>query len=152
MKRILPALLLALAVAGAPAHAQPDRSAKHDGSGILQQLQKADANADGQTSRAEVTAFRAKQFKRLDRDKDGLVSASDVPAMAKGRMPEGMSVDQMFKTFDKSGDGKVSREEFVSGPMPAFELVDSNKDGVVSTAELDAARARSAGGQGQRRP
>lgn len=137
--RIFPLVLapvgLMLAACGS-ANAQ-----QHDGSRIIQQLEKADANKDGSVSRAEFTAFRETQFTRMDRNKDGVVTASDIPRRAAKRMPEGLSIDQLVKQLDANGDGKISQQEFVTGPTPAFDRVDANQDSVVTKAELDAARA-----------
>ena len=49
----------------------------------------------------------------------------------------------MIKTWDKDGDGAVSKDEWVSAGRPAerFDIVDANKDGKITAAELEAAMA-----------
>ena len=49
----------------------------------------------------------------------------------------------MIKAWDKNGDGGVSKDEWVAAGRPAerFDLIDANKDGKISTAELEAAMA-----------
>ena len=43
--------------------------------------------------------------------------------------------DTSIASFDKSNDGKVSREEF-TGPAPRFPILDHNNDGVISGDEI----------------
>lgn len=137
MKLILPIALLALAAMPACAQ-QPQR----DGTRLLDQLEKADTNGDGSISRQEFVANRETQFTRLDRNHDGFMTQGDIPRMVKRRRPEsGASIDQMIAALDKDGDGKVSRDEFVNGPAPVFNLADKDGDGVVTKAELESARA-----------
>ncbi|OYW18045.1 MAG: hypothetical protein B7Z52_05745, partial [Burkholderiales bacterium 12-64-5] len=117
MLRLLPAALLALS-ACAPAQAQ-DR----DGARLIEQIEKADANGDGAISRTEFTAYRSTQFGRLDRNKDGFVTDSDIPAALQKRLPPEMSIDKLKAAFDANGDGKLSQQEFVNGPTAAFDRV-----------------------------
>ncbi len=135
MKSVLPLAFLAV-VACSSASAQ-----QHDGSRIIAQLEKADANRDGAVSRDEFTTFRATQFQRIDRNNDGYMTDIDMPAFAKNRIPEEMSIETLKANFDVDRDGKVSKPEFVNGPALMFDRVDTNKDNIVNRAELEAARA-----------
>ncbi len=49
----------------------------------------------------------------------------------------------MIKNWDKNGDGAVSRDEWTAAGRPAerFDMVDANKDGKITAAELEAAMA-----------
>lgn len=49
----------------------------------------------------------------------------------------------IVKTWDKDGDGAVSRAEWLAAGRPAerFDLVDADKDGKVTPAEMEAAIA-----------
>lgn len=49
----------------------------------------------------------------------------------------------MIKNWDKDGDGSVSKDEWVAAGRPAerFDIVDANKDGKITAAELEAAMA-----------
>lgn len=135
MKFLLPLALLPL-VACEPASAQ-----QHDGSRMIAQLEKADANHDGVVSRNEFTAFRTTQFARIDRNNDGFMTDNDIPAFAKKRIPEEMSIETLKASFDVNKDGRISKVEFVNGPALMFDRVDANKDNVVTQQELEAARA-----------
>lgn len=50
----------------------------------------------------------------------------------------------IVKTWDKNGDGAVSKDEWVAAGRPAerFDIVDANHDGKVTADELAAAMAR----------
>ena len=52
---------------------------------------------------------RAKAFTRIDANHDGVITLQEYLAAQKGT-----NLEQRFKTFDKNGDGQLSREEFVS--------------------------------------
>ena len=57
----------------------------------------------------------------------------------------------IVKQWDKDGDGSVSKDEWVAAGRPAerFDAVDANKDGKITTAELEAAMAAMRARQGQ---
>ncbi|MCR5873015.1 EF-hand domain-containing protein [Phenylobacterium sp. J426] len=57
---------------------------------------------------------------------------------AAAQMP---SPAEIVKAWDKDGDGAVSKDEWVAAGRPAerFDLVDADKDGKVTAAELEAA-------------
>ena len=105
---------------------------------LLERVGAADTNRDGAITRAEMLTFRAANFSRLDRNGDGVLKRSDIPAMAK-RFNPNIDFDQLVKQFDANKDGAVSRAEFVEGPTAVFDLADVNKDGVLTTAERNAA-------------
>jgi Ca2+-binding EF-hand superfamily protein len=130
---ILPILLLLAAFAN-PAECK----AASNNAVLLEQLEGADSNKDGNVSKAELKNFRAANFGRLDRNGDGVLMRSDIPAMAKRFRPE-VDFDRLLKQFDANKDNKVSRSEFVDGPTTIFDMADSNKDGLLSKAERTAA-------------
>ena len=49
----------------------------------------------------------------------------------------------MIKTWDKNGDGAVSKDEWIAAGRPAerFDLVDANQDGKITAPEMEAAMA-----------
>lgn len=49
--------------------------------------------------------------------------------------------DDHMKTMDKDGDGKITAAEHTDGSKALFTKMDTNKDGQVTTAEMDAMHA-----------
>ncbi|NWH07468.1 MAG: hypothetical protein HXY22_02270 [Alphaproteobacteria bacterium] len=106
----------------------------------VQLISEAGANGDGAVSWVEVIAMRTQTFARLDRNKDGLISAADRP-----RGAFGVRFDQAYASvksqFDANGDNLVSRAEMVDAPSPVFDLGDTNGDRILSAEELAALRS-----------
>jgi Ca2+-binding EF-hand superfamily protein len=90
------------------------------------------------------------QFGRFDRNSDGYIDDADVPERMRARR-DASGGGMMRKEFDKDGDGKVSKEEFVNGPTTLFDLADTNHDGRLIEQELEAAKAAARERAAQRR-
>ena len=67
------------------------------------------------------------------------LAATAAPAFAQLPAPA-----DIVKQWDRDGDGAVSKEEWTAAGRPAerFDAVDTNKDGKISVAELEAAFAQ----------
>lgn len=130
-------LLLATLLIASPAVAQTVTGTAD----AVSRMMEADANHDGQVTRAELVAWRSANFARFDRNRDGLLSIDDIPAFLRSSSI-GTQLAGMIKQYDANGDGRLTRAEFVDGPTPLFDLADTNHDGVVTKAEIDAATAR----------
>ncbi len=126
--------LLLIAVCGSAAQT----FAANGNAVLLDQIEGADTNRDGNVSKAELIAFRAANFSRLDRSGDGVLTRSDIPAMAK-RFNPNIDFNKLIKQFDANGDGKITRTEFVDAPTTIFDAADTNKDGLLTKAERSAA-------------
>lgn len=70
-------------------------------------------------------------------------SAAALLAIAGAASAQMPAPADMIKNWDKDGDGAVSKDEWVAAGRPAerFEIVDANKDGKITTVELEAAMA-----------
>lgn len=143
------------------AMAQAD--ANHDGTitrdeflaAATQRFDKMDANHDGKiTAEERMTWRQAKRDRWMARaGEDGPKGPGmhrrgpggpDGPGMA-GRGPGG-GPEAMLARLDANKDGKISRAEFTE-PMMAratghFDRIDTNHDGFVDKAEMDAARTQ----------
>lgn len=106
-----------------------------------------DSDKDGFISRAEYDASGARMFAHLDKDNSGVISASsEEAAMRPGSqlaMPTSHNAQGFLALYDQDGDGKVTRGEFDSQRLSAFNATDSNGDGRLSYDEyLDEYLAR----------
>ena len=66
----------------------------------------------GAKDSAVTPEVRAKAFNRWDADKDDVLTLAEYQAGLKGQD----NLEARFKNFDKNGDGKLTREEFVGAP------------------------------------
>jgi Ca2+-binding EF-hand superfamily protein len=107
----------------------------------METIMSADKNNDGAVSRDEFLASRAQTFARLDRNGDETISKADLPRFKKMQEKAGPRIDSLIQAFDSNGDGRVSEDEFVSGPTPAFDMADADQDGFVTREEAEAAQA-----------
>lgn len=105
-----------------------------------------DADKDGKVTLAEMEAFRAARFAAADADKNGSLSAEELVAMHEAARAERQMQRsaEMIARFDKNADGLLSADEM---PQPGdgaglFDRVDTDKDGAISKAEADAAKAQ----------
>jgi Ca2+-binding EF-hand superfamily protein len=78
-------------------------------------------------------------WKKADTDGDGSISLAEFGAMERtGRLPEEKRAE-IFKRFDKNGDGRIGPDEMPSRPqggMPPLSQVDANKDGRIEFEEF----------------
>ncbi|MFU7527378.1 hypothetical protein [Qipengyuania sp. ASV99] len=116
-----PALILA-----APASAQSSDQ-------MRKMLERADANGDGDITRAEFDRVRSDMFARMDRNEDGYVDSKDRPRMFGDRFDQAY---RMLSSLDSNRDRRVSQSELVKGEAPAFIAGDANGDNVLSRTEI----------------
>jgi hypothetical protein len=95
-----------------------------------------DLNHDSVVTCNEWKSYAEDLFNSADTNHDDFVDASEWQNLT--------NIDKMFVTadlkyFDANGDGKVSRQEFVDKPNPAFVLMDKG-----GTCKLDANQIASA--------
>lgn len=95
-----------------------------------------DSNGDGIITRAEVNADVAKRFARMDVNKDGKLNKADREAAMAARGGEGAGEGAGKRGESKRGEGQ--RGDRAGGMMRA----DSNGDGAVTLAEMQAAAAQ----------
>jgi Ca2+-binding EF-hand superfamily protein len=129
------ATLITFALLATPAAAQTSDTM------MLERMRQADTNRDNMITRDELIASRAANFSRFDRNSDGMLTNADIPAILR-RTAIGQQVETMRMEFDANSDGKVAREEFVSGPTPVFDRADANRDNQLTQPEIDAAKAK----------
>ena len=94
-------------------------------------LKQADANGDGNISRAEHDAMHARHLARLDGNNDGYVTYAEHKAAMEARMAEHFTT-----RHDKNKDGRVSVDEMGMRGAGMFERMDADKDGIVTPEEM----------------
>jgi hypothetical protein len=155
----------------APAGRTADMSRTQLVSRLDAQFATLDANRDGFLSDAERSAVRdariEKRFAQLDTDRNGSVTLAEMKAQgdrrgeasaersgrrghhgkhpgmrAGGRGHGGMHLDA-------NKDGRISKAEFQAPALERFDRMDADRNGVVTTAEHQAARAAMKGARGR---
>ena len=109
------------------------------GADVQRKMQAIDKNADGKISRDEAAAYPrlAKRFDVVDTDRDGFVTPQEMKAA------RAKANAAKLKAIDTNGDGRLSRAEVdAKAPRLAknFDAIDTNKDGYLSQEELVTAR------------
>ena len=146
-------LIAALFLVPALGFAADNTTAPKGGRGSY--FNKADADANGTLSRAEVEKSMprlAKKFDQIDTNNDGQLSRDEMKAakkIDKHAHKKGNKADRQakaaerFKHADTDGDGAISRGEAgKNAPRLAqkFDAIDANKDGQLTQDELRAYR------------
>lgn len=115
-------------------------------------LAAADANHDGNITRAEFDQARNARFTQLDANHDGSLQASERPQWGGGDHPAGAAPaggPPPGMRSDTNGDGVISRAEYDGQGAAMFARLDADHNGTITQAEIDAMRAQHAAHQGQ---
>ena len=114
--------------------------------GAVQDLTAADADKDGKISLDELSAHRAARTAAIDSNGDGKLSADELSAMHLQAMTAAAKAmaDRMIARLDTDGDALLSAAEMANRNVPQdlFDRVDTNSDGFIDQAEIDAAKAQ----------
>lgn len=140
MKSLLATLTLGLAIS-TQAYAMPNGDMKAE----------IDTNGDGQISRDEAKAAKAKRFADIDTDGNGSISFAELETHALAKKAE--RKNSHLEKLDTDGNGLITQAEFVNmrpnSPeqvaVNMFKLADTDSSGDVSPAELEALHANKLG-------
>lgn len=111
---------------------------------------RADTDKNGKISQAEFRAAAASRFARADTDRDGTIEAGERQGKWGKRGGRGGGA-RMLARLDTDRDGAISQAEFVAGAQQRFQKMDSNGDGRIDAAEIQARRG-GRGGPGMTQP
>ncbi len=98
-------------------------------------LRALDTNRDGAISAAEIAAA-ASALRTLDANHDGMLSEDETAYIYEGRSGSADEMAGMLMSFDRNGDGKLSREEVPERMQGLFDRGDKNHDGVLTADEI----------------
>ena len=127
-------LISGLAVTGyavsATASGSHDREGgHHKGKRMAHMMERYDANGDGALTKDEVLGERARQFKKFDKNADGVLDLAEYKALWVEAMNERMV--KGFQRHDSDGDGKISEQDFSKKITHMMMWMDKNGDGKV---------------------
>ena len=112
-------------------------------------LMRYDTNKDGVVDRAEWKAGQEARFKRLDTNGDGKLTQDELfartPAIGNSVLPTDRQAQRQstyFQLLDADKDGVVTLAEFMAQADRNFARCDINKDGRIDTAECRQALQR----------
>lgn len=112
------------------------------------QFGKMDADRNGQLTLAEIEQFERQTalaaaearnealFDRLDVNKNGQLSAKEFAKLV--TQPPAVGAQPMLSREDGNRDGQISLAEHRTATLANFDRIDTDKDGVVSVAEMQA--------------
>src|SRR5215475_3546383 len=107
----------------------------------MEMMHMIDSNKDGKISKDEWVAYQTQLFTALDKRKDGFLDTQEFYGdpkpvdFATGGYARALETKQMFGKIDANGDGKVSREEYISFQTKVFDMMDTNKKPEVGVAD-----------------
>lgn len=109
-----------------------------------------DPYGEATVARADEEARAGERFAALDTDKDGAITGGELEAAMSQRNAQGPGRGGFgLRRTDTDGDGKITREEYVTAQLRRFDMQDADRNGQLTKAERDAARAeRARGGWG----
>ncbi len=157
MRPVLLLLLLAAPVAAqrphppadAPAPAQRAAGAERatiyvEPVGML--IAALDADGDGRTSRAELTAGVERTFRAIDTSNSGKLGYIAFADWAERFLGDRTALPSPF-AVDRNGDNAITPAELQAAIAHEFDRFDVNHDGAVTRAELLTIRDRPGGGE-----
>jgi Ca2+-binding EF-hand superfamily protein len=91
-----------------------------------------DTNKDKTVSKQEYLDYYAKRFDSMDKNKDGKITADELPTKNKGK------ANALFNEIDANKDGVVTKQEYLDYYAKKFDAADKNHDGKLTQDELPA--------------
>jgi len=120
-----------------PATSQPDAPKRDRGAAMFKKL---DDNGDGVIDKAEFDAPRVKVFERIDKDKDGRITLTEVEVLADRRAKRGDWSDdkkaRWIKHIGVTTPQGLTRDEYLA-QKSSFTRIDADDDGKLTVTEVE---------------
>lgn len=112
------------------------------------EFRKMDADKNGQLTKTEIEQFQKQQaladaearnkalFKQLDANKNGSLSPAEFAKLV--APPQTANAQPLLARMDGNRDSQISLVEYRATTLANFDRLDSDKDGVVTSAEMKA--------------
>lgn len=112
------------------------------------EFRKMDADKNGLLTRVEIEQFQKLQavaqsaarnsalFAQLDSDRNGQLSPAEFAKLS--TPPEIQGAQSVLARMDGNRDGQISQVEYRTATLANFDRLDTDKDGVVTPAEMKA--------------
>ncbi|WP_165354596.1 EF-hand domain-containing protein [Tropicimonas sp. IMCC6043] len=108
-------------------------------------LDRWDINRDGRVTLTELRSGRDTAFAGYDSNGDGVLSNLELGAVTPRGAARNTNQGVLRYGLDANGDGVVSKTEYVAGSAAWLQRMDSDGDGVLTSADF----GRNARGRGQ---
>jgi Ca2+-binding EF-hand superfamily protein len=119
------------------------------------EFRRRDGDGDGIVARAELQSFEAAEaltaarlanrdlFLRLDTDRNGALSLEEFAVLV--GTPAAPDIAPQMARLDGNGDQRITLIEYRAATLSAFDRLDTDLDGIVTTAEMQAGQIAPAG-------
>lgn len=108
---------------------------------MADRMSKADSNADGKWTKAELSKMPERMFEKLDTNNDALLTRSELEAGRGERTSKHAGFMQhVLSKADTNSDGAIDSQEAQRLAEGRFDAVDKNHDGIVRRDEWKAGR------------
>jgi len=146
------ALVVVTAVPLAAQNAMPNAAPAPRADRLARLVKLVDKDGDGAISLAEAQAFAAARFDKLDTEHKGYLTLEAYEAPLRRAIERASEArrpllekalpraEAAFKALNKSGDGRLTKDEFLVDSRARFAAADADKDGKLSLDELRRAR------------